>query len=79
MHLCVSVSVYDYLNLDVSVTYCVFDLFFDSMVTDESCDRLAVTDLVKSHVPGAQMSRHHVKELSYRLPLKSVDHFPGMS
>jgi len=49
-----------------------------SMVTDESCDPLAVTNLVKSQVPGAVMSRHHVKELSYRLPLKSVDNFPDL-
>ena len=49
-----------------------------SMVTEENCDRLSVSELVKSHVPGAEMSRIHGKELSFRLPMKSVDHFPGM-
>ena len=48
------------------------------MVTEENCDRLSITELVKSHVPGAEMSRVHGKELSYRLPMKSVEHFPGL-
>ena len=47
------------------------------MVTEDHCDREKITHLVTSNVSGAEMSRVHGKELSYRLPMKNVDQFPG--
>ena len=47
------------------------------MVVEPDCDRLKVSDLVSAHVPGAEVSREHSKELAFRLPLKDVDKFPG--
>ena len=47
------------------------------MVVDQDCDRSKITDLVTSIVPGSDLSRSHSKELAFRLPLKSVDNFPG--
>ena len=47
------------------------------MVADDNCDQSVVSQIVTSQVPGAEMSRVHGKELSFRLPMKSVNHFPG--
>ena len=47
------------------------------MVTEDDADRDKIVDLVTGKVSGAEMSRVHGKELNFRLPMKSVDQFPG--
>ena len=52
--------------------------FFFSMVVDQSCDRTNICEMVENIVPGATASRSYSKELSFKLPLKSVEQFPGL-
>ena len=43
-----------------------------------TCDVGTVTQIVKEHVPGAQMENNVGAELSYILPAESVSMFEGL-
>ena len=46
-----------------------------TLITPPSVATPAVTELVQTVVPGAQLSRHYGKEVSITLPTESVDNF----
>ncbi|XP_069016034.1 cholesterol transporter ABCA5 [Embiotoca jacksoni] len=48
------------------------------MSISERCDAERVTSLVKQHVSKAKLSRQHEAELTFTLPLESMDTFPGL-
>lgn len=48
------------------------------MVLEKNADILAIQNTVKEVIPTAEISRHHGKELAFRLPLAEVNKFPGM-
>ena len=53
-------------------------VFYSSMVlSDPHCDKQQITDLVTSHIPDACLGREHGKELTYTLPLSSLQSFAG--
>ncbi|XP_031568598.1 ATP-binding cassette sub-family A member 5-like [Actinia tenebrosa] len=49
-----------------------------SMELSNNCDRDTVESLVKSHVEGAEVTRHHGKELAFSLPIDQVNSFAGL-
>uniref|UniRef100_A0A8C9W4L0 ATP binding cassette subfamily A member 5 n=1 Tax=Scleropages formosus TaxID=113540 RepID=A0A8C9W4L0_SCLFO len=48
------------------------------MSVNEGCEADNITSLVKQHVLEAQLSLQHEAELTYTLPFKSIDSFPGL-
>ncbi|XP_037547640.1 ATP-binding cassette sub-family A member 5 [Nematolebias whitei] len=44
----------------------------------EGCDAEKVSSLIQLHVPKAELSRRHEAELTFTLPLESVDTFPDL-
>ena len=48
-----------------------------SMTIDDSCDVNGMTQLVQTHVSGANMAGDHGNELRYTLPLDGVNQFAG--
>lgn len=50
-----------------------FSLVLDSVAHEES-----ITRLVESHIPNADRTRRHGRELSYILPYNAVDKFAGL-
>lgn len=48
------------------------------MVLEKNADILAIQNTVKEVIPTAEISRHHGKELAFRLPLAEVNKFPEL-
>lgn len=47
------------------------------MALADDCDTDRLTDLVQSKVQGAEVIRHHGKEMAFSLPMEQLSTFPG--
>jgi hypothetical protein len=54
----------------------IFDFNISMALTDD-CNSGALESMVKSHVEGAAVIRHHGKELAFSLPMEQVNSFAG--
>ena len=50
---------------------------FFSMALADNCDTEKLTEIVQSKVQGANVIRHHGRELAFTLPMEQVSNFPG--
>ena len=50
---------------------------FFSMALADDCDTEKLAEIVQSKVQGANVIRHHGKELAFTLPMEQVSSFPG--
>ena len=48
------------------------------MALADDCDTDRLTDLVQSKVQGAEVLRHHGKEMAFSLPMEQLSIFPGI-
>ena len=48
------------------------------MALADDCDTDCLTDLVQSKVQGAEVIRHHGKEMAFSLPMEQLSTFPGI-
>ena len=47
------------------------------MALTDDCDTDRLTELVQSKVQGAEVIRHHAKEMAFALPMEQVSCFSG--
>ena len=48
------------------------------MALADDCDTDRLTDLVQSKVQGAEVIRHHGKEMAFSLPMEQLSTFSGI-
>ena len=48
------------------------------MALADDCDTDRLTDLLQSKVQGAEVIRHHGKEMAFSLPMEQLSTFPGI-
>ena len=48
------------------------------MALADECDTERLVELVQSKVQGAEVIRHHGKEMAFALPMDQVSCFPGI-
>ena len=48
------------------------------MALADDCDTDRLTDLIQSKVQGAEVIRHHGKEMAFSLPMEQLSAFPGI-
>ena len=48
------------------------------MALADDCDTDCLTDLIQSKVQGAEVIRHHGKEMAFSLPMEQLSTFPGI-
>ena len=48
------------------------------MALADDCETDCLTDLIQSKVQGAEVIRHHGKEMAFSLPMEQLSAFPGI-